>query len=49
VVESTVKFHRARIMERMEAKTAAELMHIAAKLGIGTPSEASEAPPDSPD
>jgi FixJ family two-component response regulator len=48
VVEQTVKFHRARIMERMEAKTAAELMHIAAKLGIGAPSEARETPPDSP-
>jgi FixJ family two-component response regulator len=35
VVEQTVKFHRARIMERMQAKTAAELMHIAARLGIG--------------
>ena len=40
VVEQTVKFHRARIMERMQAKTVAELMHIAARLGIGaaTPS-----------
>ncbi len=35
VVEQTVKFHRARIMERMQAKTVAELMHIAARLGIG--------------
>jgi FixJ family two-component response regulator len=35
VVEQTVKFHRARIMERMRAKTIAELMHIAARLGIG--------------
>jgi FixJ family two-component response regulator len=35
VVEQTVKFHRARIMERMQARTAAELMHIAARLGIG--------------
>ena len=33
VVEQTVKFHRARIMERMQAKTVAELMHIAARLG----------------
>jgi FixJ family two-component response regulator len=36
IVEQTVKFHRARIMERMEARTAAELMHIAAQLGIGS-------------
>ena len=35
VVEQTVKFHRARIMERMQAKTVAELMHIAARAGIG--------------
>jgi len=34
IVEQTVKFHRARIMERMQAHTAAELMHIAATLGI---------------
>jgi len=34
VVEQTVKFHRAKIMERMQAHTLAELMHIAAKLGI---------------
>ena len=33
VVEQTIKFHRARIMERMPAKTVAELMHIAARLG----------------
>ena len=44
VVEQTVKFHRARIMERMEAKTVAELMHIAARLGIGASFEASEGP-----
>ena len=35
VVEQTIKFHRARIMERMGARTVAELMHIAARLGIG--------------
>jgi FixJ family two-component response regulator len=37
IVEQTVKFHRARIMARMEAKTVAELMHIAAKLELGAP------------
>jgi FixJ family two-component response regulator len=42
IVEQTVKFHRARIMERMQARTAAELMHIAGKLGIEV--ETSEAP-----
>ncbi len=35
VVEQTIKFHRARVMERMQARTVAELMHIAAQLGIG--------------
>ena len=37
VVEQTVKFHRARIMERMQARTVAELMHMAARLGVGSP------------
>jgi FixJ family two-component response regulator len=35
IVEQTVKFHRARIMERMGAKSAAELMLLAAKLSLG--------------
>ena len=35
IVEQTVKFHRAQIMERMQARTVAELMHIAARLGVG--------------
>jgi FixJ family two-component response regulator len=34
IVEQTVKFHRARIMERLQARTVAELMHIAATIGI---------------
>ena len=32
VTEATVKFHRARLMERMQAHTVAELMHLAARL-----------------
>jgi FixJ family two-component response regulator len=40
IVEQTVKFHRARLMERMQARTAAELMLIAAMLGIGRESPA---------
>jgi len=36
IVEQTVKFHRARIMARMQARTTAELMHMAARLGIET-------------
>jgi FixJ family two-component response regulator len=38
VVEQTVKFHRARIMEKMQAASVAELMHMAARLGIGSTS-----------
>lgn len=34
VVEQTIKFHRARIMERMKARTVAELMHMAARLEV---------------
>ena len=47
VVEQTVKFHRARIMERMQARTVAELMHFAAQLGIGA-RPASTSPPAGP-
>jgi FixJ family two-component response regulator len=36
IVEQTVKYHRARIMERMQASTGAELIRIATELGIGT-------------
>lgn len=32
IVEQTVKFHRARIMERMQVHTVAELMHLMARL-----------------
>ena len=35
IVEQTVKFHRARLMERMQAHTSAELMRMAAQLAIG--------------
>lgn len=34
IVEQTVKFHRARIMERMQVRTVAELMHLVARLDI---------------
>jgi len=36
----TVKFHRARIMERMHARTTAELMHLVATLTRLTPGNA---------
>lgn len=32
IVEQTVKFHRARIMARMQVRTAAELMHLTSQL-----------------
>lgn len=35
IVEQTVKFHRSRIMARMEARTVAELMHMVARLDLG--------------
>ena len=31
IVEQTVKYHRAHIMERMQAKSVAELMHLVAR------------------
>lgn len=34
ISEATVKFHRSRLMKRMQAHTAAELMHIAARLAL---------------
>jgi FixJ family two-component response regulator len=37
IAEQTVKFHRARLMERMNARTASDLMRMAAKLAIGDP------------
>jgi FixJ family two-component response regulator len=41
IAEATVKFHRARLMERMQARTVAELMHAAARLQlISTPAPA---------
>jgi FixJ family two-component response regulator len=33
ISEATVKFHRAHLMEHMQAKTVAELMYLAARLG----------------
>jgi FixJ family two-component response regulator len=37
IAEQTVKFHRARLMEHMNARTASDLMRMAAKLAIGDP------------
>lgn len=43
IVEQTVKFHRANVMERMQARTIAELMHMAATLGVAADAPASDA------
>jgi FixJ family two-component response regulator len=37
IVEQTVKFHRARILERMQATNVAELVHMVSRLGFGGP------------
>jgi FixJ family two-component response regulator len=34
ISEATVKFHRSRLMKRMQAHTVAELMHLAARLAL---------------
>jgi len=36
-VEKTIKVHRARIMEKMDAGSLAELVRFAMQLGIGMP------------
>jgi FixJ family two-component response regulator len=45
IVEQTVKFHRARVMERMQARSLAELMLIVAKVGGGSAPPAADAEP----
>lgn len=35
--ERTIKVHRARVMRKMGARTLADLVHLAARLGIGEP------------
>lgn len=47
IAEATVKFHRSRLMERMQAHTVAELMHFAARLDL-TATPAPPAPPAPP-
>jgi FixJ family two-component response regulator len=47
IVEPTVKFHRARIMERMQARTIAELMHLVARIE-GAPHARPATPPGTP-
>lgn len=45
IVEQTVKFHRSRIMERMQARTVAELMYLVARLDIDVEGKAVVRPP----
>jgi FixJ family two-component response regulator len=40
VTEKTIKVHRARVMEKMEAQSLAELVRFAEKLGIDSSPEA---------
>lgn len=44
ITEPTVKFHRARIMERMQAHTIAELMHQVARFGFEPATRPAAAP-----
>ena len=46
VVEQTVKFHRSRIMERMQVRTVAELMHVAVRAGVVAPAVREGTPAD---
>lgn len=46
IVEPTVKFHRARIMERMQANTIAELMHLVARLELAADARPAAPPGD---
>ena len=45
IVEQTVKFHRSRIMTRMQARTVAELMHLLARLDLDVEGEGAARPP----
>ena len=40
IAEKTVKAHRGRVMEKMEAHTIAELVHLCDSVGIGVPQPA---------
>jgi FixJ family two-component response regulator len=44
IAEATVKFHRSRLMERMQAHTVAELMHFAARLEVAAVPQATPPP-----
>ena len=44
IAEATVKFHRSRLMQRMQAHTVAELMHFAARLELSSAADSSRPP-----
>jgi FixJ family two-component response regulator len=44
ISEATVKFHRSRVMKRMQAHTVAELMHLAARLELVSDADSSLPP-----
>lgn len=44
ISEATVKFHRSRLMKRMQAHTVAELMRFAARLELLSPADAARLP-----
>jgi len=46
ISEATVKFHRSRLMERMQARTVAELMRFATRLELLSSSDPPSEPPD---
>ena len=46
IAEKTIKVHRARVMKKMQAKSLAELVHLASKVGIPGPAAATDDTPD---
>lgn len=44
IAEATVKFHRSRLMQRMQAHTVAELMHFAARLELSSAADSARPP-----
>lgn len=49
IAEATVKFHRSRLMKRMQAHTVAELMRFAARLELLAAADSSRSPSETAD